>query len=101
MPPKTKPDSLPADSGLTTSQPAATEPPPVPPPALGITADQGAPTAPPLAAAEPDPVPAAPEGVTLTISHPVKHDGTQYGPGDVTVTADVAEIFRALGIVAE
>lgn len=39
-------------------------------------------------------------GVSLTIAHPVKHDGTLY-LGDVTVYAELAETFRALGVVAD
>ena len=42
-----------------------------------------------------------PSDVDLNIAHPVKHDGVTYGPGDVTVTADLAETFRALGVVTE
>lgn len=100
MLPKTNPAPL----------PAAPAPGTIEPPATTATAPHLAPGAPatkdtraghPLAAAEPDPVPDAPEGVTLNISHPVKHDGIQYGPGDVIVTADIAEIFRDLGVVAE
>lgn len=43
---------------------------------------------------------APPAGVSLSIAHPVKHDGTLY-LGDVTVSAALAEIFRALGVVAD
>lgn len=124
MPPKTKPADqaqattapLPADPAQAIPAPspydqaqAVTAPPPAdpaqaataPPPHLapGAPADQDARAAYPVADHVPDP--AAPEGVTLHIAHPIKHDGTLFGPGDVTVTAELAEIFRALGIVTE
>lgn len=116
MPPKTKPDTQPADQAQATTAPlpadpaqaipapspadpaqAATAPPPHLAP--GVPADQDARAA--YLAADHVPDPAAPKGVTLHIASPVKHDGTLYGPGDVTVTAELAEIFRALGIVTE
>lgn len=43
---------------------------------------------------------APPAGISLHVTHPVKHDGTLY-LGDVSVSAALAEIFRALGVVAD
>lgn len=104
MPPKTKPDTLPPDQAEATTAPspadqaqAATAPQPHLAP--GAPTDQDARAA--YLAADHVPDPAAPEGVTLHIAHPIKHNGTLFGPGDVTVTAELAEIFRALGIVTE
>ena len=84
MPPKTKPDTLPVD------QPGADQAPPAAP-ASALPPDEVALTLPP----------AAPDSVALHLAHPVKHDGTRYGPGEVTVTPELAETFRGLGIVTE
>ena len=88
MPPKSRTETHApgADQVQATSQQQETGQPP---------AADSAPVEPPVL----DPI--EPQGVTLHIAHPVKHDGTAYGPGDVTVTDDLAEVFRGLGIVTE
>lgn len=88
MPPKSKTETQApgADQVQATSQQQETGQPPA--------ADSAPVEAPVL-----DPVES--QGITLHIAHPVKHDGTVYGPGDVTVSAELAEVFRGLGIVTE
>lgn len=115
MPPKTKPDHLPTDSGLTTSPPPATEPPPAPHLAQGVPADGDARAlveslrAEKAASGTDQDAPAALEAVALPplrlrALHPVRHNGTRYGPGlpagdEFSADDATAAELRGLGVV--